>query len=106
MAERYISPEVSDWLGRLRTALPAAAARQDGTRLDRAGLIDEIGESFAHLMSTGPDYSRAVTEHVQDAVRWFSRGEGDLADEALRRARDAAPGQAARPAPGTGVNDA
>jgi hypothetical protein len=106
MAERYISPEVSDWLGRLRTALPPAAARQDGTRLDRAGLVDEIGESFAHLMSTGPDYSRAVTEYVQDAVRWFSRGNGDQAGAAIRRAHDAVPGQAARPAPETGVNDA
>jgi len=36
MTERYTSPEVSDWLGRLQTALPPAAARQDGTRLDRA----------------------------------------------------------------------
>lgn len=99
MAERYISPEVSDWLGRLQTALPPTAARQDGTRLDRAGLIDEIGESFAHLMSTGPDYSRAVTEYLQDAVRWFSQGQGDQTAAALRRAHDAVPRQAARPAP-------
>jgi hypothetical protein len=106
MAERYIAPEVSDWLGSLRTALPAAAARQDGTRLDRAALIDEIGESFAHLMSTGPDYSRAVTEHVQDAVRCFSRGNGDQAQAAILRAHDAAPGKTARPAAETGVNDA
>jgi hypothetical protein len=74
MAERYISPEVSDWLGRLRTALPPAAARRDGTHLDRGDLIDEIRGSFAHLMSTGPEYSRVVTEYVQDAVRQFSRG--------------------------------
>lgn len=40
-------------------------------------------------MSTGPEYSRVVTEHVQDAVHWFSRGQVNLADEALRRARDA-----------------
>ena len=106
MTERYIAPEVSESLGRLRTALPAAAARQDGTRLDRAGLIDEIEGSFAHLMSTGPDYSRAVAEYVQDAVRCFSRGSGDQAQAALRRAHDAVPGKAARPAAETGVNDA
>jgi hypothetical protein len=102
MAERYIASEISDWLGRLRTALPPAAARQDGTRMDRAALIDEIGESFAHLMSTGPDYSRAVTGYVQDAVRWFSRGNGDQAGAAIRRAHDAVPGQTATPAPKPG----
>jgi hypothetical protein len=106
MAERYISSEVSDWLGRLQTALPPAAARQDGPHLDRAGLIDEIGESFAHLMSTGSDYSRAVTGYVQDAVRWFSRGNGDQAGAAIRRAHGAVPGQTATPVPEAGVNDA
>lgn len=99
MAERYIAPEVSDWLRRLHTALPPAAARQDGTRLDRAALIKEIGESFAHHMSTGPDYSRAVTEYVRDAVRRFSKGNGDRAGAVLRRAHDAAPARTARPAP-------
>jgi hypothetical protein len=96
MDDRYVAHEVSDWLARLH----AGAARHDGTRLDRADLIEEIGESFAHLMSTGPDYSRVVTGHVQDAVRAFSRGDGDQADEALGRARDAVPGQAGGPAPG------
>ena len=100
MAERYIAPEVSDWLSRLQTALPPTAARCDGTSVDRADLIDEIGQSFAHLMSTGPDYCRPVTEYVQVAVRWFSRGNGDQAEAALRRARGAVPGLAGGPVPG------
>jgi hypothetical protein len=54
-------------------------------------------------MSTGPDYSRAVTEYVQDAARCFSRGNGDQTEAAIRRAHDAVPRQAARPAPQTGV---
>ncbi|HEY6492088.1 MAG TPA: hypothetical protein VIZ43_02365 [Trebonia sp.] len=106
MTERYIAAEISDWLERLKTALPPDTVRQDGTSMDRASMIDEIRESFAHLMSTGPDYSRAVAEYVQDAVRWFSRGDGDQAADAIRRAHDAMPGQAARPAPDTEVNDA
>lgn len=104
MTERYIAAEISDWLDRLKTALPPDAVRQDGTSMDRAALIDEIRESFAHLMSTGPDYSRAVAEYVQDAVRWFSRGNGDQAADAIPRAHDSVPGQA--PAPETEVNDA
>ena len=31
MTERYIAAEVSDWLDRLKTALPPDAARKDGT---------------------------------------------------------------------------
>jgi hypothetical protein len=73
--------------------------------MDRAPLIEEIKESFAHLMSTGPDYSRTVTDHVQDAVRSFHRGNGDQAAAAIRRAHEALPGHTARPAPATGVND-
>jgi hypothetical protein len=86
---RYVSHEVRDWLGTLRTALPPTASRADGTCLDRHDLIDEIEEFFAHHLSAGPDYSRSVVRHVQDAVGWFAKGEGDLAGAAVCSAYDA-----------------
>lgn len=75
----------------LALARPRVFRGLRGTRLDRTDLISEIAESFAYLMSTGPNYSRAVAEHVQDAVRSFHQGNGKEADAAIQRARDAAP---------------
>jgi hypothetical protein len=83
---RYVSAEVREWLDRLRAALPQDAALADGTRLGKEDLIREIEEFFAYRMSTGPDYSRGVAEEVQQAVRCFSKGLGDQAAEAIRRA--------------------
>lgn len=61
-------------------------ARKDGTRLG-----GEIAESFAYLMSTVPDYSGAVIERVRQTVRSFHQGNGNQAEAAIQRARDAAP---------------
>jgi hypothetical protein len=77
---------------------PRAFRGLRGTRPDRADLVDEIAESFAYLISIGPDYSRAVTEHVQHAVRSFHEGNGNQDEAAIQRGRDAASAVNDRPA--------
>ncbi len=42
-------------------------------------------------MSTVPDYSGAVIERVRQTVRSFHQGNGNQAEAAIQRARDAAP---------------